>query len=137
MAELYDSSTHVALIHLLAVLEEWTDDEWTARRDAAIAHYLSPEHAAEAEEGPAGARVGAEPLVTGRAAESTRPSRSAHGEGRHLAAGCSHAACDGMVHVEVLPLAESPDRPDVVLREPAQRECHVRGMVEVVDDVGR
>ena len=53
VAELYDSSTHVALIHLLAVLENWTDDEWTTRRDAAIAYYLSPEHAAEAEEGPA------------------------------------------------------------------------------------
>ena len=34
-------------------LGRWGDDEWTAERDAAVAHYLSPEHEPEAEEGPA------------------------------------------------------------------------------------
>jgi Bacterial transcriptional activator domain len=46
---LRDSSTLVALMHLLASLHGWTDDTWAAERDAAIGRYLSPDHEAAVE----------------------------------------------------------------------------------------
>ena len=52
IAELYDSSTAIALIHLLAALGGWTDETWQAERDAAIATYLSPAHEFAVEQGP-------------------------------------------------------------------------------------
>ena len=42
-----------------------------------------------------------------------------------------------MVHVEVLPLAEASDAPDVVLAQPAADNPGVLRVVEVVDHVGR
>ena len=53
VAEIYDSSTHLALVHLVARIEGWTDEEWRTRRDATIARYLSADHEPEAERGPA------------------------------------------------------------------------------------
>ena len=50
-AELYDSSTLVGLIYLLATLGCWSDDDWTAQRKGAIARYLAPEHEAAAKRG--------------------------------------------------------------------------------------
>ena len=50
-AEIYDSSTLVALLHLLARLHGWTDETWAAERDAAIGRYLSPDHEAATERG--------------------------------------------------------------------------------------
>jgi predicted ATPase/class 3 adenylate cyclase len=52
-AESYDASTQVALIHLLATLERWPDEQWTDRREAAMGHYLHPDHEPVAKEGPA------------------------------------------------------------------------------------
>ena len=50
-AELYDASTHVALMHLLARLDGWKDDSWARERDAAIMKYLGPHHEAAAAQG--------------------------------------------------------------------------------------
>jgi predicted ATPase/class 3 adenylate cyclase/DNA-binding SARP family transcriptional activator len=51
-AEIYDSSTHVALIYLLARVRGWTDESWRTDCDAAIAQYLGPDHEAAARRGP-------------------------------------------------------------------------------------
>ena len=52
-AELYDASTEVGLIHLLATLHAWGDETWNHQRAAAIGHYLSPEHEPLVEQGSA------------------------------------------------------------------------------------
>jgi hypothetical protein len=49
--EVYDSSTTIALIFLLATLHDWPADSWAQERDAAIAHYLGPDHEAAVEQG--------------------------------------------------------------------------------------
>ncbi len=49
--ELYDASTQVALIHILATLHGWTDGTWSHERDAAVGKYLSSEQEAAAKEG--------------------------------------------------------------------------------------
>lgn len=50
-AELYDASTHLALMHLLARLDGWKDETWERERDVAIGRYLSPHHEAAAAQG--------------------------------------------------------------------------------------
>lgn len=50
-AELYDSSTYIGLLYLLAALGDWADDAWISERDIAVAHYLSPDHEAAAHQG--------------------------------------------------------------------------------------
>ncbi len=52
-AELYDASTEVGLIYLVARLEGWGDDDWNGRRDATIAWYLDPAHVDLSDRGPA------------------------------------------------------------------------------------
>ena len=44
VAEVFDSSTLIALVYLLARARGWTSREWEAERDAAIAKYLHPDH---------------------------------------------------------------------------------------------
>ena len=51
VAELYDSSTGIALLHLLAAIHDWSDDDWPRERDAANAAYLSAEHESAAKRG--------------------------------------------------------------------------------------
>jgi hypothetical protein len=52
-AEIYDSSTEVALIYVLARVRGWTNDTWAHDCNAAIVEYLDPAHEAAAREGPA------------------------------------------------------------------------------------
>ena len=52
-AELYDASTQVALVYALAAIDDRGPEEWTAGRDAAVAHYLGPEHELAIEHGAA------------------------------------------------------------------------------------
>jgi hypothetical protein len=53
VAELYDSSTQVSLLHLLARIEHWTGESWARERDAAIGRYLSRGHERAAGQGAA------------------------------------------------------------------------------------
>lgn len=50
-AEIYDSSTIIALLYLLATLQGWSADSWARNRDATIGWYLSPDHEPAAKEG--------------------------------------------------------------------------------------
>ncbi len=50
-SELYDASTLVALLYLLADVCSWSDDAWDAECGAAIARYLGPDHEAAARRG--------------------------------------------------------------------------------------
>ena len=51
VAELYDASTLIALLHLLAAIHDWSEEDWPRERDAANAEYLSPEHETAAKQG--------------------------------------------------------------------------------------
>lgn len=50
-AELYDASTEVALVHLLARVDDWPAESWAAGLDAVAGLYLSPEHEKDVERG--------------------------------------------------------------------------------------
>jgi predicted ATPase/class 3 adenylate cyclase len=50
-AEIYDSSTEVALVHVIAHIRGWTDDTWARECDAAIAEYLHPDHESASRQG--------------------------------------------------------------------------------------
>lgn len=43
-AELYDSSTQVALVHAWAAIEGWTGEAWNEGRDRVVSSYLAPKH---------------------------------------------------------------------------------------------
>ncbi len=50
-AEIYDSSTNIAVLYLLATLQGWSDDSWARECDAVLARYLGPGHEPAAKEG--------------------------------------------------------------------------------------
>ena len=50
-AEMYDSSTEVALVHALAAIDDWDDEDWTAGRERMVATYLGAEQEEAAQGG--------------------------------------------------------------------------------------